>query len=449
MEYVVTLVHGTWARGARWTQPGSHLRRAIEESVPGPVTFEVFRWSGRNLIAARTGAAERLRQTLTRLLELHPAARHYIIGHSHGGNVALYALRDSPLVESIAGVACFSTPFLLARRRRFAGAAIVAAAVIVLALYTAVMIPVCSPIVEAVSRRVMSPAIPANGKISNPLMSPGFLIRFEIFEWLLKAALLPAFLAVTFVFFAIGQLFLNFFHWAEKALALPDLPGGRLFIIRARGDEVGAALGMSQILTWFTTRPWNTRLGEKLWRYLQQKWRRAESKPAGGDSSGCPSLAYYYVILALAVLHAAHPSSITLVILVIIALPAAFIVLYRLLILLPWLATAAPLMMVALPIAIVTTPIVFAVALLALPFGGDLVLVSPILEITAETAPLGSHTVHLVSEDISYPRANGVEDESARLEGPTLMHSATYEDPRALALLTDWIRSRDQPLHDG
>lgn len=39
---VVTLVHGTWARTARWTLPGSPLRQTVARAVPGPVLFSRF-----------------------------------------------------------------------------------------------------------------------------------------------------------------------------------------------------------------------------------------------------------------------------------------------------------------------------------------------------------------------------------------------------------------------
>lgn len=76
-----------------------------------------FRWTGANTVAARTNAQAAVRGHLRLLRQQHEQARHFIVAHSHGGNVALYALRDESLLTSIAGVACLATPFLVCRPR--------------------------------------------------------------------------------------------------------------------------------------------------------------------------------------------------------------------------------------------------------------------------------------------------------------------------------------------
>jgi len=51
-------------------------------------------------------------------LQKYPGARHFIIAHSHGGNVVLYAVRESPLMRSqLGGLVFLSTPFLHVERR--------------------------------------------------------------------------------------------------------------------------------------------------------------------------------------------------------------------------------------------------------------------------------------------------------------------------------------------
>jgi hypothetical protein len=49
----------------------------------------------------------------------YPEARHFIIGHSHGGIVALYAMRDAAADQVVSGIISLATPFVSARRRRF------------------------------------------------------------------------------------------------------------------------------------------------------------------------------------------------------------------------------------------------------------------------------------------------------------------------------------------
>lgn len=53
---LITLIHGTWARDAPWTQPTSELATALGKSL-GDVRFERFSWSGANSHRARCRAA--------------------------------------------------------------------------------------------------------------------------------------------------------------------------------------------------------------------------------------------------------------------------------------------------------------------------------------------------------------------------------------------------------
>ena len=114
----VTLVHGTFAPGAGWTQHGSLLRNALEDAFSQRLCFhDDFRWSGLPSHLARHVAAKRLQAYLQKLTDMHPGS-HYVIGHSHGALVTLYALRDPVLAQRIAGVVSLSTPYLIARRRQ-------------------------------------------------------------------------------------------------------------------------------------------------------------------------------------------------------------------------------------------------------------------------------------------------------------------------------------------
>lgn len=115
---VVTLVHGTWARNAPWIRPDSAFLRHFVTSLPN-VHVEPFLWSGSNSHRARCQAAIELRRHIAICVQKYPAQDHFIVAHSHGGNVALYALRDSQTAVHVRGVACLSTPFLHCRRRNF------------------------------------------------------------------------------------------------------------------------------------------------------------------------------------------------------------------------------------------------------------------------------------------------------------------------------------------
>src|SRR5688572_10380765 len=113
----VTLVHGTFAPNARWVSPGSSLRRNVTRRCGVSVNFHVFRWSGWNTHTSRLKAAARLRQHLIDLGDKFPNVAHFVVAHSHGGTVTLYALRDPAIKAKLAGVACLSTPFIVVQRR--------------------------------------------------------------------------------------------------------------------------------------------------------------------------------------------------------------------------------------------------------------------------------------------------------------------------------------------
>lgn len=107
-EVIVHLVHGTFEPMAPWTLPGSPMRKAIE-GINHRVKVTRFSWSGRNSATARSQAAKALANKLEGL----PNSRHYIVAHSHGGNI----VREMSLIcpqaaRSIHGVCLLSPPFI-------------------------------------------------------------------------------------------------------------------------------------------------------------------------------------------------------------------------------------------------------------------------------------------------------------------------------------------------
>lgn len=114
---IVTLVHGTFARDTAWTLPDSLIVERLQEAALGVVQFERFRWSGWNSFIARDRASLKLVQYIEKVRHHYPWVPHYLIGHSHGGNVSIrasLALNGYP----IAGLVCLATPVITTRRRR-------------------------------------------------------------------------------------------------------------------------------------------------------------------------------------------------------------------------------------------------------------------------------------------------------------------------------------------
>src|SRR5215472_14725934 len=101
-QYVITLLHGTWAHGAAWTKDGSPLRALVGKEMQelgATIGFERLDWSGNNRHEDRRADAVKIRRELRELVRKHEKARHFVIAHSHGGNVALRAIRKSPFLR--------------------------------------------------------------------------------------------------------------------------------------------------------------------------------------------------------------------------------------------------------------------------------------------------------------------------------------------------------------
>jgi hypothetical protein len=113
---ILTLVHGTFARDAAWMNEDSPIPSLLREWFFN-AKITRFNWSGENDVLDRLHAAEDLLAHLVDNQTKHPLSRQYIIGHSHGGNVALRAAGIRGTKANIQGVACLATPFISATMR--------------------------------------------------------------------------------------------------------------------------------------------------------------------------------------------------------------------------------------------------------------------------------------------------------------------------------------------
>ena len=119
---IVTLIHGTWAQNAPWTRPGSYFRKTLEENLrrrgAKSVTFRPFPWNASNSHEGRAKAAKLLQDRIRWWIQGNPEAMHFVVAHSHGGNVALHALlRSTPIRDRLDGLICIATPFLHFEKR--------------------------------------------------------------------------------------------------------------------------------------------------------------------------------------------------------------------------------------------------------------------------------------------------------------------------------------------
>ncbi|MEO0996892.1 MAG: hypothetical protein AAFX58_05175 [Pseudomonadota bacterium] len=118
---VVHLVHGTFARRAGWTEPDSILARRIVRTLGQGTVVESFEWTGANSHAARLRAGAELAEKLRACRGRYIDCPQFVVAHSHGGNVAAYALMDEGARAAVGGVVCLGTPFIHAKGRDLAG----------------------------------------------------------------------------------------------------------------------------------------------------------------------------------------------------------------------------------------------------------------------------------------------------------------------------------------
>jgi hypothetical protein len=387
---VVTLIHGTFAtERTEWVNSESELCKAVGKAFPGAVEFRRFAWSGGNTMGARRDAAEKLRAQI--VAEPAPAAdvRHFLVAHSHGGNIALYALRDPIVRERVTGVATLSTPFLIARRRSN--------------LETRDLILFCI------------------GFLGWGWLA-GELIRRLIWP---SADWIPA-LVGTGLFMLLTGLVMSLWRQAgtvEKELELPaDLPQGRLWIARIPGDEAASGLQTALFAGIIVARI-----------HLLFVQANARAETIGRSSSWISfwrvagGLAVAVSFWALGTLLGVDDRSAPVLWSFIIAIGiGVLIILWGLL-------PQAPRVIVPYATALIA-PLAFALAtLLVLPFGPNLAVYSFLLEISAEATPLGAWMVHQYPPVLA--RASG-----GRATKSTLIHSSVYDQENVHEDLTTWMK---------
>ena len=116
VDYVITLVHGTFAHGASWIRDDSPLPSKLRAAGKGRFLTFPFRWSGRNTHEARIAAGRDLARCILHRTKQYPTARQVVIAHSHAGNVALYAASASQIPEL--RIITLGTPFIRAESRQ-------------------------------------------------------------------------------------------------------------------------------------------------------------------------------------------------------------------------------------------------------------------------------------------------------------------------------------------
>jgi len=253
-----------------------------------------FMWNGRNSHRSRVEASKLLVQDIALLLESGPV---YVVGHSHGGNVAMYALRE--LQEGAAAesqalddlqIITLSTPFLSVFREGVgavfwggvipvavaSGVAIWKARTSISSLFTvpriATVVVLAALLIWTVvirrSRRSDNDDVGPSPKIE---AAPAFLATVAIFAigWVLTRTgwsvlpLIPRIALVVLLVWsftsALGWLAYGFMWRSEsqdltrrvKELAMPDPAGaGSVHVVRTVADEAEGFLVVLLLSAW-------------------------------------------------------------------------------------------------------------------------------------------------------------------------------------------------------
>jgi hypothetical protein len=248
-ECVITLVHGTWAPDAPWTKEGSSLRAKLRNRLGERTVFRTFTWSGRNSHLARLQAGVELRSDLEASIAHYPNAKQFVIAHSHGGNVALYALRDQRLQAWIDGLVTFATPFLSCRPRDL-GTRFALLGVILPGFAMTIVFPFCAGVLVFAGFLIQQ-LLPRAGFVFGVVFVLELVVLLaliaEIWQWMRRVC--------EDVLFPRAE---ERQQRVLERLSVPDALETPILCLRFQGDEAGSWLGA---LHWVTRIPAVASLG--------------------------------------------------------------------------------------------------------------------------------------------------------------------------------------------
>ena len=409
VRYAITLVHGTWAKNAAWVEPGSALSRALQERFGEGIELFQFKWTGGNSHSARRQATEELKKELAqRLRHCNTRVRQYLICHSHGGNVAISALADVGLQEKIAGVVCLATPFLVARERDLGRNPLkhLAGALVVVMLST-----------MWIAEKLLPTWWPAVGRFA--------------------AVVLVASLVMG-AFTVLVKQWRGYAERLRSELAPPEIERERLLIVRSPADEASGALALFQFISQLSVRLilWSQSLYER-YENAANRWAKRKGKMLA-LAAGALVTYVVFVIVAVSLPWESGFGSWFNVAALVGAFISLLFVLESLLLALGWVEIAT--VFFRLAASAVVWPVIFLLSVLLLPFGREMAVANILLDVTAETTPPGSWTVHLIAPPTSEELGKDV---------LPLMHSVVYENPSVLKLVCDWIASGGGEVMNG
>jgi hypothetical protein len=271
---VIILVHGTWALGSEWHRPNSDFVTSLMSALPigkGPYQLDRFLWAGGTSLIDRKRAITGLTNHLFRSTTKHAGVPHFLIAHSHGGNVALKTLlNETDLSKRVLGLCCVATPFILNDSN---------------------VAEASTPWSKWASKASRLVAISAPAMISTALAPQ--LMGAAAFSW--YVAVFSAILALGAVFM-LGRYFASI---TERTTIPADGVDAELFekllFVRAAGDEASAALGAAYVIRSGLLAAWGATL-----RKASRLMNPFEWQPAEG-MNGWQIMAFAILLVLIAV----------------------------------------------------------------------------------------------------------------------------------------------------
>jgi hypothetical protein len=398
---VVTLVHGTWAMTSEWTRPRLKFVKALERALAKrgatDVQFDRFLWSGGNTFAARKRAQDKLACHIRGIAAKHPDVPHYIVSHSHGGNVALAALRD--LMEHggdvpVQGVACLGTPFLIRARRD-------------------------DPPLEQLLALGSGPFIATLLLALQLARDVDGLLRPGPF---LTAGVAGAVVGMTAMYLAHIFAVRRAKPTLLRPKSLPKALADRLLIIRSRGDEAAAGLGIGYFVGWAVRRLW-------LWVY-QHIYRpfdrvyKTSQRPRAVYAQRVAATTIAFIVLPIPFVTEYQEWLIAIW----AELPVVIVVFILLVLLLWFCILGRPVVAAGLEMMFYV-PLNLLLGVFAMPFAPELILSSAYLDISAEPTPVGRHLV------LKLKGRPG----DLKPRGPGGLSHSTYDDVLCPPAIACWI----------
>ncbi len=391
LKTTITYVHGTWAKNATWYDENSILRKTLEGAVKKPFLPDPFYWDGGNSLADRFNAAQRLAERLEQTVALHKGARHMVVSHSHGGNIAAKALEIAGLFGQVELI-CLSTPFLHINERLYTDSE--------KHVFLVSMCMFASVIVAGISYFILPGHVQHNPAM---LCSTAVITLVALSKWVRAKSFAE-----------------------ENAMRIAaDIPvSARMFILCASGDEALAGLGMCQALSWWladnacalakrSTDTTRKRLTESS---FLVSMRKIVFRGFCAVITGFALLSGLEAILHIQTMIITWICLVTLLLSTLVLL--AGFVMSAVDAMLP-----SVLLIVDLMELMIIAPLLLAVVACGRLLSTGAGVVNLLYRITADAVPAGSRTyTHFVPQS------------SAKMA-----HCATYEDPQALYALKKWI----------